>query len=658
MPLLELRNVTKGYGKGAARVDVLHDLSLSVEDGEFVAIVGYSGMGKTTLISLIAGLIRADSGDVFAMGRPVVAPGPDRGVVFQNYSLLPWLSVQDNVQLAVDQVFPKESGEQRTQRTLDAIAKVNLSPAVHKKPGELSGGMRQRVSVARALAQNPQVLLLDEPLSALDALTRAQIQEEIVRIWQTEKKTVVLITNDVEEGLLMADRVIPMSVGPGAKLGPDFVVDLPRPRDRRALQHDAKFRHLKAQIVDWLTGPGKQPGGRPASAGLKKTTTSATDLTIGFLPLTDAAPFIVAHECGLFKKHGLNVKLKRQSSWTQITDALCAGQLDAAHLLFGLPIAATLGLLGKSKAALVIPWIASRNGQAITLSCRYAGKVNADPSTLKPVVDAANAAEKSLTFATTHPLGTHAMWLRYWLGAGGIHPDVDVSLTTVPPAAMVAGLRRDTLDGLCVGEPWNAAAVRERVGFTAITSQEIWRDHPEKVLGVTEQFANQNPAVVKAMCKALHEASVWLDDAKNKPAAARMLSPAHYVNAPADLIEKRLRGDIGYGDGRTKDFGDGAMTFSHRNANYPQLKYVTWWLTQLRRWGMADGPIDYDAVARRVARFDLYHQAMNEIGYTHFAEDKGTDILFDGHAFNPADPEGYARSFRVNTLSNESAVAV
>ncbi|MDB5325580.1 MAG: nitrate/nitrite transporter substrate-binding protein, partial [Phycisphaerales bacterium] len=566
----------------------------------------------------------------------------------------------DNILLAVAQVFPKESSALQHARTMGAIAKVNLTPAVHKKPSELSGGMRQRVSVARALAMNPQVLLLDEPLSALDALTRANIQDEIVRIWDAERKTVVLITNDVDEGLLMADRIIPLSAGPGACLGPSFTVDIPRPRDRKALNHDPRFRHLRAGVIEWLTGPGKRAGAKAVTP--KKVVTSAkdgmhlTDLSIGFLPLTDCAPFIVASEKGFFKKHGLNVRLKRQSSWSQITDALSDGQLHAAHLLFGIPVAATLGLLGKSKQPMVIPWIASRNGQAITLAKKFAGRANGDPSQLKPLADAANAAERALTFAVTHPLGTHAMWLRYWLGAGGIHPDVDVTLTTVPPAAMVAGLRRETLDGLCVGEPWNALAVDEHVGFTAITSQEIWRDHPEKVCAFTEAFAFEHPKTVQAVCRALHEASVWLDEPVNRPAAAKMLSPAHYVNAPAAIIEKRLSGHTIYGDGRTRDFGDGGVTFSHRNANYPQPKYVTWWLTQLVRWGMAEANVDYENIARRVARFDLYEHAVSTIGHLHAGEDRSSEMFFDGRVFDPANPAAYAASFHVNTLPGEHAV--
>src|SRR5688572_13042711 len=219
MPCLELRNISKGYGAAGGRVEVLRDLNLSVERGEFVAIVGYSGAGKTTLISMIAGLTTPDAGQVLLDGRPVAAPGPERAVVFQNYSLLPWLSAFDNVYLAVDQVFRAWPARRKRDHAEKYLAMVNLWPARHKKPAELSGGMRQRVSLARALAMDPRVLLLDEPLGALDALTRATLQDELVRIWEQDQKTVLLITNDVDEGILLADRIIPLSRGPGATLG-------------------------------------------------------------------------------------------------------------------------------------------------------------------------------------------------------------------------------------------------------------------------------------------------------------------------------------------------------------------------------------------------------------------------------------------------------
>src|SRR5690606_10870412 len=245
---LELRNVSKSYGHGSARTDVLKNLNLRVEPGEFVAIVGFSGSGKTTLISLLAGLIAADQGDVLKGGAPITGPGPDRGIVLQNYSLMPWLSVRDNVRLAVDTLFASESTEQRAERVRRYVSMVGLTPAIDKKPAQLSGGMRQRVSVARALATDPDVLLLDEPLSALDALTRANLQDEIVRIWSEDRKTVVLITNDVDETLMVADRIIPLDIGPGAALGPSFEVNIPRPRDRRAMNHDARFKALRGEI--------------------------------------------------------------------------------------------------------------------------------------------------------------------------------------------------------------------------------------------------------------------------------------------------------------------------------------------------------------------------------------------------------------------------
>jgi len=248
MAFLELKNVSKRFGSS----EVLRDINLSIEKGEFVAIVGYSGAGKTTFISLIAGLLTADSGSITLNDLEITAPGPDRGIVFQNYSLLPWLTVYENIYLAVNQVFPNWADAKKQQHTEKYIAMVNLTPALEKRPAELSGGMRQRVSVARALAMDPQILLLDEPLSALDALTRATLQDEISRIWSENQKTVVLITNDVDEGILLADRVIPLSAGPNATLGPSFTIDIQRPRDRKAINHEPRFKEIRRDIINWL----------------------------------------------------------------------------------------------------------------------------------------------------------------------------------------------------------------------------------------------------------------------------------------------------------------------------------------------------------------------------------------------------------------------
>ncbi|MCI0747983.1 MAG: ABC transporter ATP-binding protein [Verrucomicrobia subdivision 3 bacterium] len=249
---LEVQSVSKAYGANGSRTEVLRDINLSIEEGEFVAIVGYSGAGKTTLMSILAGLLQPDAGEVKLEGQPVRSPGPDRGLVFQNYSLLPWLNVFENVKLAVDEVFPAKSEAERVAHTEEFVEMVNLTAAHDKKPSELSGGMRQRVSVARTLAMHPKILLCDEPLSALDALTRANLQDEIARLSATHKQTVVLITNDPDEAILLADRVIPLTAGPNATLGPSFRVDIARPRDRRALNHDPQFKQIRREVIEFL----------------------------------------------------------------------------------------------------------------------------------------------------------------------------------------------------------------------------------------------------------------------------------------------------------------------------------------------------------------------------------------------------------------------
>lgn len=252
MPFLEIERAYKGFGPAWNRTEVLSDINLEVERGEFVAIVGFSGSGKTTLINLLSGLGTPDKGAVRFDGKPVTGPGPERGVVFQNYSLLPWLTVYENIALAVDQVFPQWTKAQRGKQVEKFIEMVNLTPARAKLPRELSGGMRQRVAVARALATGPQVLLLDEPLSALDALTRANLQDEITRIRREDDATIVLITNDPDEAILLADRVIPLTAGPNATLGNSIRVTIPAPRDRKTIAEHADFKRIRLELVEYL----------------------------------------------------------------------------------------------------------------------------------------------------------------------------------------------------------------------------------------------------------------------------------------------------------------------------------------------------------------------------------------------------------------------
>jgi nitrate/nitrite transport system ATP-binding protein len=265
MAYLEITGVDKSFARtqrfvaeGRDRLPVLRNINLSIDENEFVCIVGRSGSGKTTLISLIAGLIEPDRGQILLESRPIDGPGPDRGVVFQNYSLLPWLNVYENVYLAVDAVAPQLAEAEKRERTEHYIRLVNLSAAMKKVPRELSGGMRQRVAVARGLAMDPRVLLMDEPFSALDALTRATLQEELARIWMETQKTVVMITNDIDEAILLADSIYTLTSGPGATLGPAVRVETPHPRSHAQLNGEPSYHRVRRETVALLTSAAKK----------------------------------------------------------------------------------------------------------------------------------------------------------------------------------------------------------------------------------------------------------------------------------------------------------------------------------------------------------------------------------------------------------------
>ncbi len=250
---LEIDSVDVGFGQVDSRTEILANINLTVQHNEFVAIIGFSGSGKSTLMNLLAGIQQPDVGEVRMHGKMVTAPGPERGILFQNYSLLPWLSVFGNIELAVKQVFPQMTKAERKQHIQHYIAMVSLTGSEWKNPSELSGGMRQRLSLARTLSMRPDVLLLDEPLSALDALTRANLQDEIIRIWEEDRRTVVMITNDVDEAVLMADRIIALTPGPKATLGQSFPVTLSRPRDRTTLNFNPDFKTLRNKVTRYLT---------------------------------------------------------------------------------------------------------------------------------------------------------------------------------------------------------------------------------------------------------------------------------------------------------------------------------------------------------------------------------------------------------------------
>lgn len=368
-----------------------------------------------------------------------------------------------------------------------------------------------------------------------------------------------------------------------------------------------------------------------------------TDLNIGFIPLTDCASVVMAGELGLFKKYGLNVNITKEASWAAVRDKLVLGQLDAAHVLYGLMYGAHLGI-GSQKKDMAILMGINHNGQAITLSSKLAEAGVKDGASLKKLVA---KKEREYTFAQTFPTGTHAMWLYYWLAANGIDPFNDVKNIVIPPPQMVANMRVGNMDGFCVGEPWNARAIFDKIGFTATTSQAIWKNHPEKVLGTTKEFVSKYPNTTRAMMAAVLEASRFIDAAANRTKVAEIIGGKSYVNAPPQVIGGRMLGE--YEDGLGKKWKDpDYMKFYDDGAvNFPYYSHGIWFLTQHKRWGLIKGEIDYLAVAKEVNQVGLYTEVAKQLGIAVPASAMKTETLFDGTVFDPGKPADYVAGFKI-----------
>jgi nitrate/nitrite transport system substrate-binding protein len=374
-------------------------------------------------------------------------------------------------------------------------------------------------------------------------------------------------------------------------------------------------------------------------------------IRIGIIALTDCSSIVMAYEKGFFKQHGLEVTVSKEASWAVIRDKLQLGENHATHMLYGMPYASTMGLFGAPVKPMIIPWVINYNGQGITLSKELKDKGVRTPGDLKKVIDEEKAAGTGpRTFAMTFPPGTHAMWIRYWLGAGGINPDKDVSLITIPPPQMVANMKVGKMDGFCVGEPWNARAIADGIGFTATTTQAIWPNHPEKVCAVTAEFAEKNPKTVKAVLKGLHQASEFIDKLENRAEVAEIVSRPAYINCPKEIILGRLLGKYDHGDGAGEHEDKDYMRFFERGVNFPWKSHGVWWLSQFRRWGMVKGSPDYQGIVDKVHRPDIYREVAKEMGTSAPAEDTKAEKLLDGIAFDPAKPDEYAKAFAVKNL--------
>jgi nitrate/nitrite transport system ATP-binding protein len=632
---------------GGGEYIALKNIDLQIHKGEFVSLVGHSGCGKSTLLNIMAGLDQPSAGGIVLEGRQVTEPGPDRMVVFQNYSLLPWLTVRQNIALAVDEVMQKHPKAVRDRIVEHHIDLVGLKRAADKRPGQLSGGMKQRVAIARALAIRPKLLLLDEPFGALDALTRGGLQERLMQICQEHEVTCVMVTHDVDEALLLSDRIVLMTNGPEAHIGQIVDVPFSRPRERMEVVKHPNYYSLRNEIVYFLNQQKRaklhkaKPVVAVAANGLEKV-----NLELGFIPLVDCAPLIVAKEKGLFDAYGLSqVTLNREPSWNAIADGVTSGRLDAAIMVAGMPLGITLGYGNQRPQPMVSALTLSRNGNAITFNRRLYDAGVRSLADFKAAID--RRPDQVHTLAAVHPTSMHNLLLRYWLASGGIDPDRDVSVTVIPPAQMVSNLKAGTIDGYCVGEPWNARAVQEGLGVVMAIDNEIWPGHIEKVLGVTEAWANQYPKTHIALVKALLEACEYCDDRRNREEIAEILARPEYIGADEVLIRQGFLDPYDRGDGREPTQVLNYVQFFTGKANYPDVTEAVWMMTQMARWGITPFPRNWLEVAERVKRADIFGRAARELGLLDIGRDRHSIQLFDGIPFDPDHPLEYLNSLSI-----------
>ena len=377
-----------------------------------------------------------------------------------------------------------------------------------------------------------------------------------------------------------------------------------------------------------------------------------SSVNLGFLPLTDAASLIVASTQGFAQPFGLTLNLYRQNSWSALRDKLTGGELDAAHGLYGLIYAVHLGIGGSPAVDMAVLMGLAQNGQSINLSTSLKAAGVTDPEALRNSVRQSGA---RLTLAHTFPTGTHALWLYYWLAANGIHPLQDVRTLVLPPSQMVAHLQAGRIDGFCAGEPWGAQAIAEGVGFTLATSQSIWPNHPEKVLGCTREFVDQYPNTARALVMAVLEASRFIDQSQeNRRSTAQLIAGSEYVNAPLAAIESRFLGSYQDGLGHAWNDEHPLRFFADGAANMPYLSDGLWFMTQLRRWGLLRQDPDYQLVASQVQQTDIYRQAAGALGITVPESPMRSATLMDGKTWDGSDPAAYARSFPLHAMADRA----
>lgn len=645
--LVDVSQVQKSFPLGGGKEYLaLQGIDLKIRKGEFISLIGHSGCGKSTLLNMIAGLDLPTGGVVTLEGIVIRQPGPDRMVVFQNYSLLPWLTVRENVSLGVDEVLTEKSPQERREIVEHYVNMVGLTEAAHKFPKEISGGMRQRVAIARALAIQPKLLLLDEPFGVLDALTRGNLQEQLTRLCEENQVSALMVTHEVDEAVLMSDRVVMLTNGPGSQIGGILEVDIPRPRQRLEAVKHPSYYSLRSEIIYFLNQQKlvKKVKAKKISVvprhGLEKV-----NLEIGFVPLTACAPMAIAQEKGFFKKHGLDeVNLVRETSWRGIADGMSGGYLDAAQMPSGMPIWLTLGGNNDRPVSVVSALTMTRNGNAITLKKSLYNEGIRTLADFKEMLRTTKHIQHRM--GVVHPSSMHNLLLRYWLASGGIDPDHDLYLKTIPPAQMVVDLKNGSIDGFCVGDPWNLRATIEGYGFIVANDLEIWQDHPGKVLGVRQDWANAYPNTHIALVKALLEACRYCAEEANSQEIREILGERAYVNTRQNYIQLRdLHPE--FCDLNLPMQQSSHHLFYGQGVNRPSRTENLWQMVQMARWGHIPFPRNWVEVMEKISRVGIFSTAARELGITDIATSRGNIQLFDGTLFSMEDPLGYLNDLEI-----------
>ena len=390
------------------------------------------------------------------------------------------------------------------------------------------------------------------------------------------------------------------------------------------------------------------PGVRQAAWAAGSDAPEKKEVKIGFIPLTDCASVVMASVNEFDKKYGIKIVPTKEASWASVRDKLVNGDIDASHVLYGLIYGLHLGVSGPKKDMAMLMGL-NQNGQAITLSKKLADAGVKDGQTLAAHMQ---KDKREYTFAQTFPTGTHAMWIYYWLAANGIHPFKDAKAVVVPPPQMVANMRVGNMDGFCVGEPWGHRAIADGIGFTAITTQDIWKDHPEKVLGCTADFVKQNPNTVRAMTAAIIDAGRWIDASlSNSQKMAEVVASPAFVNTSVDVINQRILGRYQNGLGKSWDDPNHMKFYNDGAVNMPYLSDGMWFLTQHRRWGLLKTDPDYMAVAKQINRIDIYREAATMAKASAPKDVMRTSKLMDGVVWDGKEPAKYAGAFKVKVAS-------